>query len=588
MQQKAFGLTGTLSRLLRLMFAARLGVRKAIVCGSAAEVVNILQAVATPYLLKLMVDGVLAPEPWRDLLVITVLLFALSSGAVSAGTSIKHRASTRISEALAADILLQTLHGRLPALATASNDEGGRLFGQLERLLFNIQKLIDGLFWQVAPMVLQVAISLLVLLAIMPIHHALVIGLLLILYLAASVSGTSRHREYVAFASEKGADLSAAVSDLLHSAPRIVFNGNIALELDRILRLSHTRANAADLSACSLIRMSLVQCCLLVVGLAVLLGLAVQDVLDGRLSVGDVVLLQTYALRLVLPLGAFAFMLRQSERAILELSKMPMRRYWRPEISEPALPLPTGAASLCVEKLSFAFGEDRAVIRDLDMSVPAGSLVAIVGANGSGKSTLARVIAGVLAPDKGVVRIGGLDVATIAPEQRHQLALYVPQHVTMFARTLKENGLYPPCCLNGERLATLLELNRFHPDGHAPDLEQQLGEGGAGISGGQAQKLELARLCGAEIPLIILDETTSALDPVSEAEAIASLRRERRGSTIILVTHRRVTAAGADQVYFISDGSVLFSGPDVKRRSKGTPDRRRRGTPFSDNMMLVC
>jgi len=273
-------------------------------------------------------------------------------------------------------------------------------------------------------------------------------------------------------------------------------------------------------------------------------------------------LLQAYALRLVLPLGGFGFLLRQAGRAVAQIRETFVLIDGHAGSAACPGSVPDGPARVQLAEISFAFEGDRHVVRDVSATIEARSLTVLVGGNGSGKSTLARVIAGLLDPAAGRVDVNGIVLADVPREYRHRHILYVPQHVGLFARSLGENGLYPPAKAVPSLLQERLQALRFYPDGRVPDLDTLVGEGGHGLSGGQIQKLELARLASTAVPVIILDETTSALDPASEAAAIETLRRERAQSTIILVTHRRHIARMADQVLFLVDGVLRCAGTD--------------------------
>ncbi|WP_146034473.1 ATP-binding cassette domain-containing protein, partial [Burkholderia thailandensis] len=203
-----------------------------------------------------------------------------------------------------------------------------------------------------------------------------------------------------------------------------------------------------------------------------------------------------------------------------------------------------------------------------------GSYTAIVGHNGSGKSTLAKIVAGLLPPDEGGVAYDGVDLYGVAGDARHRFALYVPQDVALLNRSLRENVRYPPSTLTDDDAARLLERLAFHKDGRRIDLDGDVGEGGARLSGGQVQKVELVRLMGVDVPAIVLDETTSGLDPHSDTLGIAMLReRLGRRTTLVLITHRIANVEAADQVLFLSGGRLVAAGPH--RRLVDTCDEYR-------------
>lgn len=542
------------------MWAPRHGLRRDVAVGMSGEGAGVLLGISAPVLLKLTVDGLMDPGRSIFAIVVAIFLFALATAAGGVISAIRHHSTTRIIETLAGELSARLLVIALPRLAISPGKEGGRLFGQIERLPFNLQLLIDGIMWQVIPLLMQICISLCVVLLILPGHYSLLIAALLGGYLLLAMTGLDRYRTTTEAANAKSAAFSAHISDMLRNAPRVVLNGNISGEIAALRTHAGAKRFEASRGARALMSMALLQGAVLTVGLSILLGLAARDMLAGRMTAGDFVLIQAYVIRLAMPLGSFAFILRRSGRVISDIGTT--LSLTEPAPVPPALvsPHPIGPASLTLTNISFAFADGKTVISNLSAVIPAASLVAIVGNNGSGKSTLARLMAGLLEPTEGAIAIDDLHLAGVAAADRHGYVLYVPQQISLFSRSLGENGLYPPTRLDSARLQKLLRSLRFHADGRDANLDQSLGEGGEGLSGGQAQKLEVARLSGVQVPVIILDETTSALDPVSEGLAVETLRSERRASTLILVTHRPTIAAKADMVLFISDGAIRRAG----------------------------
>tara|TARA_R110000868_G_scaffold32759_4_gene119285 strand:+ start:6634 stop:8364 length:1731 start_codon:yes stop_codon:yes gene_type:complete len=549
-------------RLTQMMVDKRLGVRDAVFIGMAGEGVGILLLVAGPLLLKLLVDRLSQPHAPSAPMVVAVILFALTAAAAGLIAALRHHSTTRIVEAIAGDLAVQLLAARLPIMARNPDAMGGRLLGQIERLPFSLHLLIDGFLWQAVPLMVQMAVAFCVILAVVPWIYAVLIGLTLAGYCFVTMVGAERYQHQAVTANERSASLTACVADLLRNAPRVIFNGNMDAELARAALVAGERAKEAGRGTRSLVLMAAVQCSAVTLGLVLLLGLAVRDVLAFRLTVGDLILLQAYVLRLVLPLGGFGFLLRQAGRAVAQIRETLALIDGHARSPSCPDPLPDGPARVQLADISFAFDGIRHVVLDVSATIEAGSLTVLVGANGSGKSTLARLIAGLLDPLAGSVDVNGVVLADVPREHRHRHILYVPQHIGLFARSLGENGLYPPAASEAQCLQRRLQALHFYPDDRMPELDMPVGEGGHGLSGGQIQKLELARLASAAVPVLILDEATSALDPQSETAAIKTLRRERAQSTIILVTHRRHIARMADHVLFLVDGALRCAGTD--------------------------
>jgi ATP-binding cassette subfamily B protein len=273
---------------------------------------------------------------------------------------------------------------------------------------------------------------------------------------------------------------------------------------------------------------------------------------------------------LALPLGGFGYIIRQAGVSIANIGEA--LELGAESGTEPLLPspAPAGPAAIALDDIGFRYG-DEWVLRGASTHIAPGAFVVLAGPNGSGKSTLAQIIAGLIEPDEGAVLINGRPLRDIEPDERHRLVLYTPQSIGLFNRTLRENALYPPTRASEAELASILADWGFYESGRPIDLDLAVGEQGARLSGGQAQKLELARLAGVRAPVVILDETTSALDQTSEARAIRTLRERYRGlTTLILITHRVEMAREADQVLFLGQGRLVAGRHETLLRDRAT------------------
>jgi ABC-type multidrug transport system fused ATPase/permease subunit len=355
--------------------------------------------------------------------------------------------------------------------------------------------------------------------------------------------------------------LSETVGDVLRNARRVVLNGALPMErrLIRAQFADRERTFARMLS--SQVVMGLLQFGIAGAGLFGLLILSAQDVIDGGMTVGDMVLLQAYAFRLVLPLSGFGFVISQAALAFVTVRELLDLRRGDDDPTRSSQPPSDGAAVIVFQDVSFSYGLGLAGLQNVSLRLEPGSFNVVVGPNGSGKSTLAQVMAGVLEPRSGKVLIDDVTLDEVPRAQRFRHVLYVPQTVTLLNRSLLTNALYPPSTQSEAELLELLSAWHFYSPDRPIDLSISAGEQGERLSGGQRQKLELARISRVRVPAIILDESTSALDPASEADIIQSLRHQFDGkTTLVLITHRKTLAEMADQVLFMKNGALMRAG----------------------------
>lgn len=463
---KRINLFSILFRLARMMFDAQLGVRTAASIGVAGELLSILLGLMAPLLLKFLVDCFAKSDGHETLIIGALLLLAAVSGAGGLTAAIRHRSRIYAVEVLGAQLTRELLLSELPRLAKQGKDNNsGAIFGQIERLPFNLHILIDGIMWEIAPLLLQTALSICVIAIVAPWPFALLIAAMLSLYVLVTVSGSERYECQAIRHNERAAAYTANIADILRNSQRVVFNGNLLRELEAVAALARQRLDEAACGARALMTMSALQSFILIIGLALILGLAAFEVVARRLSVGDFVLLQAFALRLTLPLGSFGFIVRQSGRTLAQIRDIFAIEKGVEDQSQRRTIVQPGPASVDMVGLCFGYADQSTVIRNVTTSVPAGGLTAIVGANGSGKSTLARLMAGLLEPTAGRIFIGHQDIGSISTGQRHEHILYVPQHSRLFMRSLRANGLYPPAIHNELQLLELLQELRFQADG---------------------------------------------------------------------------------------------------------------------------
>lgn len=540
--------------------ALRLRARLVICVG--LEILVVALGMTGPFALKLLIDGLTGGHIGviaASGLVIAFIVGTLGGSLISAARRVY---SQRMIDTLNSAIVDDVLKEVMPDLASRQSVDSGHTLGLIERLPYNLQILIEGFVWQIVPLAIQVGISLTIIAGVLKPLYVLVLGVTITAYAAATWFGAVQQQAVSQDASAASGEVSRTVADILRNARRVVLNGALAAERRLVRDQFEDRAAAFTGMLSSQVQMGLLQYGIAGLGLALLLILGCRDVLDHTITAGDFVLLQAYAFRLVLPLSGFGFLISQSALAMTTVRETLL--LGAPEAEDEVAGEPLifdDGAAVTLQGVSFHYGRGLPGLTNVSLTVAPGAFAVIVGPNGSGKSTLAQLMAGILTPDRGEVRIGGLPLQNIPPSQRHRYLLYVPQTVSLLNRSLLANALYPPTSQTEAELERLLTEWRFYDPARAIDFTAPVGEQGEHLSGGQRQKLELARLARVQVPVLILDESTSALDPVSEAEIIRTLRSGYRDTTtLVLITHRVDLAEAADQVIFMKNGTVQRTG----------------------------
>ncbi len=555
-------LTGldVVATLARRMIRKEAWVRSDVAVGAALELLGILLGIAGPYVLKLLVDGLNAGRLGQVLMIGLIGAFVVSWAGANVLAVWRMVYSTRVMDRLTEQLATAALAGALPAAVSQREGHSGETAGQLERLPFSLMIIVDGLIWRAGPLILQVLGSLWLMSGLIPLHYAAIMASVLAGYVWATWFGAVQHQRHANLANQAMSNVSRNLADVLHNARRVVLNGATMMELNLIRGHFKIKIQANTAMMWALVRTSLVQYGLVGLGLLLLLALGCQDVAAGHMTVGDFVLLQAYAFRLASPLSGFGFILSQAAVSLANVADV-MNQAADVDPTPSTVPIGRGPAAIRLRSVSFSYGQGLPGLDDITTDIPAGSFAVIVGPNGSGKSTLAQLMAGIMEPATGEVWVGDERLSAMPSSVRYAHVLYIPQATGLFSRSLLSNALYPPTAQTEHGVTDLLAQWNFYEAGRQIDLGAEAGEQGERLSGGQIQKLELARIAGISVPALILDETTSALDPASEQKVIDSLLKTFDGkTTLVLITHRAQLAEMADKVLFMKGGRLVRQG----------------------------
>ena len=335
-------------------------------------------------------------------------------------------------------------------------------------------------------------------------------------------------------------------------------------EADRFDTAKKRYAEAASKSQQSLAGLNAAQAAIMNGGLLAVALPGAYKVLNGQLEAGDVAALTLMLMNVYQPLNILGWAYREIKQASVDLERLFQTLKLKPEVADkpdaPALVLKGGGVRF--EGVSFAHdGRDRSV-SEVSFEIAPGSFVGLAGPSGAGKSTLLRLLFRFYDPDEGRVLIDGQDIAGVTQSSLRNALGLVPQDVVLFNDTLRENILYGHPEADEDALwdaverARLGDFVRSLPKG----LETRVGERGLKLSGGEKQRMGVARAILKNPPILILDEATSALDSETESEVQAALAEAARGRTTIAVAHRLSTIAKADQIIVLEDGHVAEQG----------------------------
>ncbi|HEY1258224.1 MAG TPA: ABC transporter ATP-binding protein/permease, partial [Stellaceae bacterium] len=299
-------------------------------------------------------------------------------------------------------------------------------------------------------------------------------------------------------------------------------------------------------------------------GLVGVMLLAADGVASGTMSVGDFVLVNSYLVQLYQPLNVLGMVYRNIKQSLTDLEQMTALLKVTPEIEDPpgAPALVVGRGALVFRHVDFSYDRRRPILRDVDFRVPAGATVAIVGPSGAGKSTIARLAFRFWDVDRGAIEIDGRDIRAVTQESLRRSIGVVPQDTVLFNDTILYNIAYGRPGADRAAIEEAARLAHIHdfviglPDGY----DTMVGERGLKLSGGEKQRVAIARVILKAPKILICDEATSALDTKTEREIQASLAEIAEGRTTLVIAHRLSTIVDADEILVLEEGSIVERG----------------------------
>jgi ATP-binding cassette subfamily B protein len=306
------------------------------------------------------------------------------------------------------------------------------------------------------------------------------------------------------------------------------------------------------------------QSAIIATGLTVMMAMAANGIVHGELTLGDFVMVNTYLLQLYQPLNFFGFVYREMKQSVADMEAMfRLLRIDREVADSPdARPLAVNGGEVRFAGVGFAYDPRRQILDHVDFTVPAGRTVAIVGPSGAGKSTIGRLLFRFYDVSAGRLLIDGQDVRDVTQASLRAAIGVVPQDTVLFNDTIFYNIAYgrpdasPQEVEEAARLAHIHDFVTGLPDGY----QTTVGERGLKLSGGEKQRVAIARTILKDPPILLFDEATSALDTHTEREIQANLREVSRGRTTLVIAHRLSTVIDADEILVLDGGRVVERG----------------------------
>ena len=560
----------TLARLLPYLWQYKWRVLAALLFVIGAKVAN----VGVPVLLKNLIDSMtIKPGDPAALLVVPAGLL-LAYGALrlmtSLFTELRELVFAKATQGASRQIALQTFeHLHALSLRFHLERQTGGMTRDIERGVRGIESLVSFSLYSIVPTLVEVAMVLTILAVKFDARFAWITGGALVLYIAFTVVVTEWRTQFRRQANEADSSAHTKAIDSLLNYETVKYFNNEGFEARRYDESLEALRRARLKSQTTLSLLNAGQQLIIAVGLVAMLWMATQGVVDGRLTLGDLVMVNAFMIQLYIPLNFLGVIYREIKQNLTDLDKMFTLMDREREVADApgAEALRTnGPVDVRFEHVDFAYESARAILHDVSFEIPAGKTVAVVGPSGSGKSTLARLLYRFYDVQAGKILIAGQDIRTVTQASVRRAIGIVPQDTVLFNDTVAYNIRYgKPDASDAEveqaaRAAHIHDFIMSTPKGYAT----MVGERGLKLSGGEKQRVAIARTLLKDPPILIFDEATSALDSANERAIQAEIKSAARGKTTLVIAHRLSTVVDAHEILVMELGRIIERGTHLK------------------------
>ena len=555
----------TLNKLLPYLWRYRWRVGLALGFLLLAKVAN----VGVPVLLKHLVDALaLKPGDMRAVLVVPAGLLLAYAGlrlSTSLFTELRELVFAKVSFGASKQIALEVF-GHLHALSLRFHLERqtGGMSRDIERGTRALQSLVSYSLYTIVPTLVEVTLVLGFLGIRFDMGYVWITLLALSIYITFTVTVTEWRARFRREMNEADSKAHSRAIDALLNYETVKYFNNEAFEAHRYDEGLEAYRQAQVKSQSTLSMLNTGQQLIIALSLVAMLWRATQGVVEGRLTLGDLVMVNAFLIQLYIPLNFLGVLYREVKQSLTDLDRMFVLLEREREVADAlgAPDLTVRDGSVRFENVSFAYDPSRPILHGVSFEIPAGKTVAVVGASGAGKSTLARLLYRFYDVTGGRITLDGQDIRSVTQNSLRQAIGIVPQDTVLFNDTVGYNigyGRTGSSTADVEAAARAAHIHDFiasTPMGYAT----MVGERGLKLSGGEKQRVAIARTLLKNPPVLIFDEATSALDSANERAIQAELKSAAQGKTALVIAHRLSTVADAHEIVVLDGGRVAERG----------------------------
>jgi ATP-binding cassette, subfamily B, heavy metal transporter len=558
---------GTLKRLFPYLWRYRFRVLLALGFMVAAKAAT----VSVPLLLKELVDRMAIPAGSATALLVVPVGLVVAYGALrlctSLFTELRELIFAKATEGASRSISLQVFrHLHDLSLRFHLERQTGGMTRDIERGTRAVHSLISYSLYSILPTLIEVALVLTLLAVKFDGWFAGITGIALVAYISYTVVLTEWRTKFRRQMNELDSTAHTRAIDSLLNYETVKYFNNEDFEAKRYDENLERLRRAALKSQQTLSLLNTGQQIIIAAALVAMLWRATQGVANGTMTLGDLVMINAFMIQLYIPLNFLGVLYREIKQALTDLDKMFGLLDRDREVADApsAKPLAVDRGAVVFDNVSFAYDPARPILKDVSFEIPPGKTVAVVGPSGAGKSTLARLLYRFydLSQSSGAIRIDGQDLRDITQGSLRQAIGIVPQDTVLFNDTVAYNIGY------GRTGASQADIEQAARAAHIHDFiagtpkgyDTMVGERGLKLSGGEKQRVAIARTLLKNPPILIFDEATSALDSANERAIQAELRSAAQGKTALVIAHRLSTVVDAHEIVVLDAGRVVERG----------------------------
>ena len=551
----------TLRTLVPYLLEFKGRVLLALACLIAAKLANI----GVPLVLKEMVDALSMPQAVLYVPLALLSAYGLLRLSVTAFTELRELVFAKVTQRVVRKIALQVFrHLHSLSLRFHLERHTGGMSRDIERGTRGISSLVSFTLYSILPTLVEISLVMGILITRYEIWFAGIAVVTLVLYIAFTVSITEWRTHFRRTMNEMDSKANTRAIDSLLNYETVKYFGNEEFEARRYDENLQKWERAAVYSQTSLSALNTGQSAIIAVGVTLIMWRATLGVVNGSMTIGDLVLVNAFMIQIYIPLNFLGVIYREIKQSLADMERMFRLMRENREVEDhpgaPALVVEGGAIRF--EHVNFWYEPRRQILFDVDFEVPDGHTVAVVGHSGSGKSTLARLLFRFYDVNDGRILINRQDIRSVRQVSLRRAIGIVPQDTVLFNDTIWYNIAYGEP--EAPREAIIAAAQSAHIHGFVESLpdkyEAMVGERGLKLSGGEKQRVAIARTLLKNPQIMIFDEATSALDSKSEKAIQAELKQISKSRTTLVIAHRLSTIADADQILVMDHGRIIERG----------------------------